>query len=33
MLQGGRFGHGFVGAGLGTLAGPTINARFSCPEG
>lgn len=33
VIQGGQFGHGFVSAGLGTLAGPTINARVSSPGG
>ena len=33
VMQGGTFGHGFVSAGLGTLAGPAINSSVSSPGG
>lgn len=32
-MQGGKFGFGFVSAGLGRLAGPAINANVSSPGG
>jgi len=32
-MQGGKFGHGFVSAGLGTLAGPAINSQVKGPGG
>ena len=33
VMQGGKFGHGFVSAGLGALAGPAINSSVSSPAG
>ena len=32
-MTGGKFGHGFVSAGLGTLAGPAINSQVKGPTG